>query len=166
MNNRNYLPGALVFAVLVHSQAAIGKPPQDAPERKATIYYSAAPWDGAAYAIEIPLEPAEDAPKPVIAVNIWGNPEFLKPKTIHFSGKEDPGGGPNKGVGRASYQSIQNKSWPENLSGNIIFTTLQSGQAVSAAYNLTTAKGKKFKGSFRAIWGNTAGQGNGGRARP
>lgn len=130
------------------------KTPEAPVEYKATIYYSAAPWDGAAYDIEIPLEKTDEAPNPAIRVNIWGNPEFAKSETIRFTGKEDPGGGPGKGPGRASYQAILNKSWPENLAGTIVFKALKAGQPVSASYDFTTAKGKKLKGRFKATWGN------------
>ncbi len=129
--------------------------PSIAAETGATIYYSAAPWDGAAYAIEIPLERTNDAALPTIRINIWGNPEFPESKTINFSGKEDAGGGPGKGDGRASYQAVLNKSWPENLAGSITFKSLQKDRPVSATYEFATLDGKKkFKGNFQAVWGN------------
>jgi hypothetical protein len=125
------------------------------PGEEAVIYFSFAPWDGAAYAIEIPLENADYAVHPIIRINIWGYPEFSEPKTISFSGKEDPGGGPSKGYGRAMFQADLNKSMPENLMGSISFQTLQNGHPVSGIYEFTTLDGKrKFKGSFRAEWGN------------
>ena len=145
---------AALTILLVNCRLAAGKPPEEKP--KATIYFSAAPWDGAAYDIEIPPEKTKDAPEPVIRVNLWGNPEFLKPETVSFTGEEDPGGGEGKGRGRASYQTILNKSWPEPLSGTIVFKTLSQGLPVSGVYDLETAKGKKFKGRFQAAWGNTA----------
>ena len=156
MSNQNFLTGAMVgiFLVLINSQVVAGEIQEDASKHKATIYFSAAPWDGPAYAIEIPLEQTNDATQPVIRVNIWGNPEFSKPTTFHFSGKEDPGGGSSKGSGRASFQSILNKSWPENLAGTILFETLQPGHPVSATYDLATSNGKRFRGSFEATWGN------------
>lgn len=143
---------AALAILFVNMRPAAGKP----PEAKATIYFSAAPWDGAAYDIEIPLEKTKDAPEPVIRVNIWGNPEYLKPETVLFTGKEDAGGGEGKGSGRASYQTILNKSWPEPLSGTVVFKILRKGRPVSAVYDLKTAKGRKFKGRFQAAWGNEA----------
>ena len=130
--------------------------PSAQPTGQATIYFSAAPWDGAAYAMEIPLEHADDAVQPVIRIDIWGNPEFSEPKTINFSGKEDPGGGPSRGDGRAFFQPNLNKSMPENLMGSVSFKTLQSGHPVSGIYEFATLDGKrKFKGSFQAAWGNS-----------
>jgi len=120
----------------------------------ATIYYSAAPWDGAAYAIEIPLSAGEGA-QPVIRVNLWGNPEFAGPRTIRFSGREDAGGGPGKGEGRASFQSVLNKTAPQNLAGAITFQALRRDLPVSGSYEFATLDGRrKFSGSFEAAWGN------------
>lgn len=155
MRAQNFLKCAMagIFAAFINSQL-VAAGTQDVAEHTAIIYYSAAPWDGAAYAINIPVEKAKDVPGPAININIWGNPEFTKPETIHFSGEEDPGGGSGKGSGRASFQLIPNKSWPENLAGTIIFKSLQPGQPVSGTYDLATSDGKRFRGSFEATWGN------------
>jgi hypothetical protein len=155
MRTQKFLTGAMagIFAAFINSQL-VGAETQDVAEHTATIYYSAAPWDGPAYAINIPLEKTNDVPGPAININIWGNPEFIKPETIHFSGKEDSGGGAGKGSGRAYFQSIPNKSWPENLAGTVIFKNLQPGRPVSATYDLATSNGKRFTGGFEATWGN------------
>ena len=42
------------------------------PLDQATIFFSFAPWDGAAYDIEIPLEHVEGAAQPNIRINITG----------------------------------------------------------------------------------------------
>jgi hypothetical protein len=125
------------------------------PVNQAVIYFSFAPWDGAAYAIEIPLEHAGNAVQPVIRINIWGYPEFPEPKTIHFSGEEDAGGGPSRGDGRALFQANLNKSMPERLVGSVSFKILQKDRPVSGSYEFATLDGKRsFKGSFQAAWGN------------
>jgi hypothetical protein len=122
---------------------------------KATIYFSSAPWDGAAYDIEIPLEHVDDAPRPYIRINIWGYPEFSDPKAIYFSGREDAGGGPLKGDGRALFQVDLNKTFPERLAGSVSFKALKDDSPVSGSYELATLDGKrKFKGTFQAVWGN------------
>jgi len=157
MNRRIFFVGAMscVFASFANSRINAADTPAGGPESRATIYFSAAPWDGAAYAMEIPLARATDAPQSFIRISIWGNPEFPEPKTIYFSGKEDPGGGPGKGDGRASFQAVLNKSWPENLAGSISFSTLRQDRPVSGTYELATLDGKKkFNGSFQALWGN------------
>jgi len=122
---------------------------------KATIYFSSAPWDGAAYDIEIPLEHVDDAPRPYIRINIWGYPEYSEPTTIFFSGREDAGGGPLKGDGRALFQVDLNKTFPERLAGSVSFKALKDDSPVSGSYELATLDGKrKFKGTFQAVWGN------------
>jgi hypothetical protein len=154
--NGNWLSafaGLLFFTGGSQVKAADGVAP--GPASQAVIYYSFAPWDGAAYDIEIPLEHVEGASQPNIHINIWGYPEFSEPKTINFSGKEDPGGGPSRGDGRALFQANPNKSTPENLAGSISFSTLQNGHPVSGSYEFASLDGKrKFKGSFLATWGN------------
>ena len=157
MNVRFFIVGAMacLLASLTSSPITAAETPASRTQAHATIYFSAAPWDGAAYAIEIPLEQTKEASQPYIRINIWGNPEFSEPKTFSFSGKEDPGGGPAKGSGRASYQAVLNKSWPENLAGSVTFKTLQNDHPVSGSYELATLDGKKkFTGNFKAAWGN------------
>jgi hypothetical protein len=144
-----------LFVSLINSQIDAAELPAGGSEDHAAIYFSAAPWDGAAYNIEIPLERTKDASQPFIRINIWGNPESQGPITFHFSGKEDPGGGPAKGSGRASFQAILNKSWPEKLAGSVSFKSLQKDHPVSGTYELATLDGKtKFMGNFQAAWGN------------
>lgn len=126
------------------------------PARTATIFYSAAPWDGAAYAMDIPLDATTGAERPVLRVNIWGNPEFAQPTTLRFSGRENAGGGPDRGSGRVSYQAVLDKSLPQPLAGTLTFDVLQKDKPVRGTYDLATLDGKRtFKGSFTATWGNT-----------
>ena len=144
---------ALIVGLMIATPsyaAAVDK----APDRKTEIYYSVAPWDGAAYLLQIPLAPGPDAPNPFIRINIWGNPRFAKPKTYKFSGTEDPGGGEGKGLGRVSYQTILDKSSPETLYGTISFKAIEQGKPVSGSYDLKSPRGKRYKGRFTAPWGN------------
>lgn len=157
MNYRAFLMCGLAWLLvcLAGSQARAADAPAVGPVDQAIIYFSFAPWDGAAYDIEIPLERADDGAQPSIRINIWGYPEFPRPKTIHFSGKEDPGGGPTRGDGRALFQADLNKSTPERLVGSVSFKVLQNGFPVSGSYEFATLDGnRKFKGSFQAAWGN------------
>ena len=157
MNHRALLMNGLAWLLvcLAGSQIKAAEAAAARPVDQAIIYFSFAPWDGAAYDIEIPLEHADDAVQPIIRVNIWGYPQFLEPKTIKFSGKEDAGGGPSRGDGLALFQAKLNKSMPERLVGSVSFETLQSDHPVSGSYEFATLDGKrKFKGSFQAAWGN------------
>lgn len=147
------LGGLLVGVAGSHSAAADSADAQ-AP-KPSTIYYSFAPWDGAAYALEIPLEPGGEGVKPTLRINIWGYPRFSEPQAIRFTGREDPGGGPLKGDGIAHFQAEANKSPPLRLKGTVLFKALLEDQPVSGTYEFETLDGKrKFKGSFQAAWGN------------
>jgi hypothetical protein len=144
-----------LLVCLIGFQLKAADAPTAATANSTTIYFSSAPWDGAAYDLEIPLQPVGDAAEPYIRISIWGYPEFPDPKTIHFTGKEDSGGGPSKGEGRALFQPNLNKSMPENLEGTISFKILKKDTPVSGSYELATLDGKRvFKGSFQAAWGN------------
>jgi hypothetical protein len=83
-----------------------------------------------------------------------GSPgKFAEPTTLYFSGREDPGGGLSRGSGRAAFQAIPNKSWPDKLTGSISSATLQKGHPVSGSYDFATLDAKnKFNGHFQAIW--------------
>jgi hypothetical protein len=157
MNYRAFLVSgsATLLVCLAGSQTKAADVPAGRPVDQATIYFSFAPWDGAAYDIEIPLGHLGDAAQPCIRINLWGYPEFKEAKTINFSGKEDAGGGPSKGDGRALFQADLNKSMPEGLVGSVSFKTLRNDCSVSGSYEFATLDGKRrFKGSFQAAWGN------------
>ena len=173
MNLRVFLMSGLAWLLACLPGARVGAADAPAAGRagQATIYYSFAPWDGAAYALEIPLERADEASQPSIRINIWGYPEFTEPTTLHFSGREDAGGGPSRGDGRALFQAILNKSMPERLAGSVSFKALKKDSPVCGSYELATLDGRRtFKGSFQAAWGNKPGRPSGyllpGVARP
>lgn len=146
---------AWLLVCLTGSPLDAADAPESGPATPATIYFSSAPWDGAAYDIEIPLEHPGDAAQPYIRINIWGYPKFPVPTTVHFSGKEDAGGGPLRGDGRALFQANLNRSMPERLLGSVSFNILKDDSPVSGSYELATLDGKRiFKGRFQAAWGN------------
>ena len=116
---------------------------------KAVINYSAAPWDDSAYEILIPVPRIAEGSDPFIRIDIWGNPEFQKAKSFHFS-KE----GNLKDGGRAVFQPILNKSLPVTLTGTVSFRALQKGQPVSGSFEFADPDGRMLKTSFEATWGN------------
>jgi hypothetical protein len=157
VNYRAYLVSGMswLLACFAGSQIKAADAQEVGPVDRAVIYFSSAPWDGAAYDLEIPLERADCAVQPTIRVDIWGYPQFSEPKTIHFTGKEDAGGGPSRGDGRALFQANLNQTTPELLVGSISFRNLKNDHPVSGSYEFSTLDGKrKFKGSFQAAWGN------------
>ena len=88
------------------------------------------------------LDAAIGAERPVLRVNIWDNPEFAQPTTLRFSGKENAGGGPDRGSGRVSYQAVLDKSLPQPLAGTLTFDVLQKDKHVGGSYDLATLDGK------------------------
>jgi hypothetical protein len=139
---------ALAIPVSFAGQSAIG----------GTIDVSSAPWDGAAYALILSLEPL-DPPKSVLRIDLWGHPASAGPLTVKFTGHEDPGGGPGRGEGRVSFQEILNKSSPVPLSGRVVFDRLEEGKPVTGHYELNTLdQSRGFKGFFRLRWGSATGR--------
>ena len=164
MNRRAFLLGGMACLplCLAGSRARAADATAAGPGNRATIFYSFAPWDGAAYDLEIPLGPPDASARPFVRISIWGYPEFREAQAIHFSGKEDPGGGPLRGDGRALFQADLNKSMPDTLAGNVSFRALLHDRPVSGSYDLATLDGKRrFKGDFQAAWGNKPGAAGG-----
>jgi hypothetical protein len=151
MSKRNQISGVvgfMLFLVVLPSIVSCGGK-EEAMPIKAVIDYSVAPWDGSAYEILMPLKNVPGSPNPFIRVDIWGNPQFQKVESIHFSGRSDPAE-----RGRAVFQSALNESLPETLIGNISFETLQKGHPVTGTFDLSASGGKTFRGKFQAQWGN------------
>ena len=139
----------LAFALFIPNAIVVGATQSDPTPVKAVINYSAAPWDDAAYEILVPMQNIASGSDPSVRIDIWGNPEFQKAKSFHFSKEGD-----RKEGGRASFQSILNKSMPVTLTGTVSFKTLQKGHPVFGAFELAGPDGRTFKASFEATWGN------------
>ena len=142
-----YLCLALALSIL--TLIGFGAPQGDPAPIKAVINYSAAPWDDSAYEILIPVPRIAEGSDPFIRIDIWGNPEFQKAKSFHFS-KE----GNLKDGGRAVFQPILNKSLPVTLTGTVSFRVLRKGQPVSGSFEFADPDGRTLKASFEATWGN------------
>ena len=146
-NSENRMSNKLLVALLLLVPFAADA--KKAQPIKAMIYFSAAPWDGAAYEILIPIKNTE-GPAPTIRLNIWGNPEFQKREVFKFNGNE----GSSTDRGRVSFQTELNKSMPQNMKGTVTFKRLKKGVPIVGAFDLETLKGQAFKGEFQAEWGN------------
>jgi len=115
----------------------------------ATILHSTAPWDDAACELLIPLGEPGQAPRPFLRIEIWGKPEFARPRTLSLSEESGP-----KGVGHASYQPELDASLPQVLTGTVRFEASAPGAPVAGAFSLSAPDGRRFEGEFRAAWGN------------
>jgi hypothetical protein len=151
MNNQNSKKKIIGFALtlFIPYTIVLGETQGDSTPIKAAINYSAAPWDDVAYEILIPMTNLSGSPNQFIRIDIWGNPEFQKPKSLQFSKEGDL-----KEGGRASFQPALNKSLPITLTGTVFFRALQKGHPVFGTFEFVGPDGRTFKGSFQATWGN------------
>lgn len=149
---------SLLAAVLLLAVSAEAK----APPAAAVIYYSSAPWDGAAYEMRVPLKRTKSEAKPTLRIFIWDRPPLEAGLELRFTSHEDSGGGPGKGQGTASFQTVLDKTMPKALSGTLTFAASKPGGPLSGAYDLQDAAGRAFRGTFKATWGNKPSDARGG----
>ncbi|HEY4002555.1 MAG TPA: hypothetical protein VGO93_27025 [Candidatus Xenobia bacterium] len=147
---RSWMLGAW-SALLLHSGPAILA--QDVkPPAGPTIYHTGAPWDGAASELVVPLKATAGAATPVIRIDLWGDPTFAAPHVVELvTGNEG-----SQGPGRASYQTQYNRSMPVPLYGTVTLTRLVATEPAVGSYQLKSVDGVPYKGSFRAVWGNSS----------
>ena len=105
----------------------------------ATINRDCAPWDGGAFTILIPVDST------TLTISIWQSPEINH--QVKFSFPDESGQ-----VGMA--YSMPALDPLEQLSGDLSFTRVDEGISVEGEFNFTIESGKKFKGRFKAEWGN------------
>jgi hypothetical protein len=138
-----------LFVCFAGSQIKAADTPAAGPVDQAIIYFSYAPWDGAAYDIEIPLQhrmmPSNLHPHKHMGLSSvsWSRRPFI------FRGRKMLGEDPQRGDGRALFQANLNKSMPEWLEGSVSFKTLRGDHPVSGTYEFATLDGK---GSLRAVF--------------
>jgi hypothetical protein len=106
----------------------------------ATIQRDCAPWDGAAFTVNIPVQGVVD-----LSISIWQAPELTSPNAFSFP--DDTGQ-----VGNASLADAAGTS--EQLSGNVFFSSVQDGSPVDGRFELSTDTGQRFAGEFHAEWGD------------
>ena len=140
---------SLAFALSSFTPIGFGAPQGDPAPIKAVIKYSAAPWDGSAYEILIPVPKIAEGSDPFIRIDIWCNPEFQTAKSFHFSKEGD-----RKDGGRAVLQAILNKSMPVTLTGSVSFRALKKEHPVVGRFEFADADGRTLKATFEAAWGN------------
>jgi hypothetical protein len=103
-----------------------------------TIQRDCAPWDGAAFTVNIPLQSGD-----AISVSIWQAPELQSPKTFSFPDNTGQ-------VGNASL--MRSAGFPEELSGSVSFSSVQQASPAEGRFDLTTDTGQHFSGEFHAEW--------------
>ena len=105
-----------------------------------TINRDCAPWDGAAFAVSMPLREGS-----TIYISIYRSPDLKLPASFSFpdaSGRE----------GNA-YLLMPDGS-PEQLAGRVWFQRVVQGKPVEGRFQLRSEAGARFEGKFLAEWGN------------
>jgi hypothetical protein len=104
----------------------------------ATIQRDCAPWDGAAFTVDISLQRGD-----VISISIWQAPEIRSPRTFSFPDATGQ-------VGNASL--MRSGGLPEQLSGKVFFLSVNQGSRTQGKFELSTESGQHFAGEFQAEW--------------
>jgi hypothetical protein len=113
------------------------KPAQVLP---ATINRDCAAWDGAAFTISFRYDPIT-----TLTISIWQSPSFTFPVTFSF---------PDEPMRAGIAYSLPELDPLEELTGKVFFQRLDEGNPVEGEFNLTSERGGRFKGRFKAYWGN------------
>jgi len=106
----------------------------------ATIQRDCAPWDGAAFAVKIPVRNGT-----VINISIYQSPEIAFPATFSF---------PDETGRTGSAFLLSSVGEPEELRGRVSFPRVEQGMLTEGKFDLHTETGEPFKGNFKAEWGN------------
>jgi len=104
----------------------------------ATIQRDCAPWDGAAFTVQIALQGGD-----AIQISIWQSPELKLPKTFSFPDDTSQ-------VGNASL--MHSTEAAEQLSGKVSFSSVKQGSPAEGRFELFTDTGEGFTGEFHAEW--------------
>jgi hypothetical protein len=110
------------------------------PLYPATIDGDCAPWDGAAFTVSIPRDQAA-----ILNISIYQSPEIIHPVTFSF---------PDETMRIGSAYLLRPDGSPEQLTGKVFFAGVHTGQTVEGRFELTSTRGEKFMGTFRAEWGS------------
>jgi hypothetical protein len=106
----------------------------------ATINRDCAPWDGAAFTVSFRYDPVT-----TITISIWQSPDFTFPVTFSF---------PDETMRVGIAYSLPELDPLEELTGKVTFWRVEQGIPVEGEFNFTAESGGRFKGRFKAYWGN------------
>lgn len=124
--------GIALFSFLLHHREPL-------PVFTVTINRDCAPWDGGAFTVSIPMDES------VINISIYQSPAIRHPVTFSF---------PDESMQEGSAFLLLPTGLPQQLSGKVIFQSVEEGKPVEGEFSLTTESGEHFKGQFNAQWGN------------
>ncbi len=106
----------------------------------ATVNRDCAPWDGAAFTVSIPMSDGT-----IINISIWQSPDIKLP--IMFSFPDETGR-----VGSALL--LPPLGLPGQLTGKVFLWRVDRETAVEGEFDLLTEMGHRYKGNFKAEWGD------------
>jgi hypothetical protein len=105
---------------------------------QATVNRDCAPWDGAAFTVQVQFDSAT-----VIYISIWQSPDILLPSTFKFQDE----------TGRVGNAYILPELGPYTLlNGEVHLQRVQEGMPLEGRFRLTSAGGGKYEGRFTAEW--------------
>ena len=125
--------GIALFTFSTRNQGAIQVFP-------ATINRDCAPWDGTAFTVSFRYDPIT-----TITISIWQSPSFTFPVTFSF---------PDETMRVGIAYSLPELDPLEELTGKVTFWRVEEGIPVEGEFNFTAERGGRFKGRFKAYWGN------------
>jgi hypothetical protein len=113
----------------------------------ATIQNDCAPWDGAAFRVDVPAATlgvrAESA---FVSVSVWKSPHIATRTTFHFA--DGTSAIPDSGAAVLWSKGGQ----AERLRGWVTFESVNGDAPVDGAFELTSKTGARFAASFHATW--------------
>jgi hypothetical protein len=116
-----------------------GQRPEAAHVYAATIQQDCAPWDGAAFSVQIPLENGD-----VIEIAVWEAPLIQFGKTFSF---------PKESSQHGYASLVHSVEAREQLTGSVSFSGVMSGDPVEGRFELETMDFEQhFVGRFQAGW--------------
>ncbi|MCG3204585.1 MAG: hypothetical protein KCHDKBKB_01300 [Elusimicrobia bacterium] len=111
---------------------------------EATISHACAPWDGAAFSITIPTAKVGGKSKEAeIRISIWKEPKIVSPVSFTFPDN-------TSNVGAVGFFPLHGSPIP--LNGTVSFQKVETSSSVQGEFNLTSEKGDRYEGEFKATW--------------
>ena len=106
----------------------------------ATVNRDCAPWDGAAFTVQIPWHGGD-----IINISIWKSPDIKFPTTFSF---------PDNTGQIGNVILIRPVGLPDPLTGEVWFDSVSEEKVVDGGFRLKGERGDLFEGRFAAEWGS------------
>ena len=115
----------------------------DAPVLGATIGASCAPWDGAAFVVEMPVDSlGRDLTGARLAISVWKAPRIPAGTMFTFHGIADSG----------AVVLWSGKDSAQRLTGTVTFGAVGPDAPADGSFDLSTKGGRRLAARFHATW--------------